>query len=407
MKQTALTLAAAIIVGLVLLGYFIFSDQGTHNVQVTQVQLADLHTSIHTNGKAEAERIFEIRAPFSSLCTRIHVKEGDVLKEGQPILELDNSALLSDLAAARAELEAAEVDLRNIRRSASAEERNQAEADIARHRLDAESARKIVETNEWLYQRNAISKFELEESRRALARAEQGVRAAETRLRDLQKRFDESDERRVRTRLAAAKSRIEYLEKSVARAVVRAPANGTLYHFETRNGAFLNTGDIIGTLADLRKTRVRVFVDEPELGRVTMGAEVRVRWDARPNESWKGKVVRIPSQVVARGTRSVAEVLCEVASLQPSLIPNINLDVEIVTGEGPKVAALPRNCVFPEGKGHFVWIIRDGAAAKRMIQTGRSSPSVIEVTGGLSVGDSVIVPGPAPLSEGMKVRVER
>jgi len=92
--------------------------------------------------------------------------------------------------------------------------------------------------------------------------------------------------------------------------------------------------------------------------------------------------------------------------MQQTLVPNINLDVEILTGEGEKVPTLPRACVVPDGKSHFVWVIRNGVAARQIIQTGRSSPSVIEVTGGLSSEDKVILPGETPLSEGMRVRIQ-
>jgi HlyD family secretion protein len=190
--------------------------------------------------------------------------------------------------------------------------------------------------------------------------------------------------------------------------VLRAPANGTLYHFDVKDGAYLNKGDLVGLLADLTQLRVRAFVDEPELGRVSEGSEVTARWDARPGESWKGAVTRLPAQVVARGSRSVGEVLCSLSGPQQVLIPNINVDVEIETAQGPKITALPRECVIPEGNEYFVWMLIDGRAAKRKVQVGRSTATIIEVTGGVTVGDRVIVPGDFPISEGMKLRaVER
>jgi RND family efflux transporter MFP subunit len=179
-----------------------------------------------------------------------------------------------------------------------------------------------------------------------------------------------------------------------------------LFQFEIQDGAYLNAGDLVGMVGSLERMRVRAFVDEPELGRVRMGAEVRIRWDARPADLWNGKVARIPSQVVARGSRSVAEVLCEVEATPQKLIPNINLDVEILTGQGEKAQVLPRSCVIPEGKGYFVWVVRNGAASKQVVQTGRSSSSVIEVTGGLTADDKVILPGESPILEGMKVRIQ-
>ena len=374
-------------------------------MRFAEVKLSNLHSDINTNGKVEAEKAYELRAFISGPCRSIFAREGARLKAGDPILEVDDSALKSELATARAELVAAEVELRNVRRGPPPEELNLAEAEVARLREDIESARKIVETNERLLSKNAVSRFEAEESRRVLSRAEQSLAAAVTRRSDLQKRYDDADRRRAEARVEAARSRISYLQTSVSRSVLRAPASGTLYQFDVKDGAYLNTGDLVGLFADLTRLRVRAFVDEPEMSRVAEGNEVIVRWDARPRESWKGLVVRLPAQVVARGSRSVAEVLCSIASPQQSLIPNINVDVEIETAQGPKILALPRDCIVPEGKEHFVWVMHSGRARKHKVEVGRSTATSVEVTGGVAPGDRVIVPGDFPIAEGMKVRV--
>jgi HlyD family secretion protein len=87
------------------------------------------------------------------------------------------------------------------------------------------------------------------------------------------------------------------------------------------------------------------------------------------------------------------------------LIPNTNVDVEILTAQGPNVLSLPRDAVFPDGKEFFVWLVRNGRAERRVVRTGRSTISRIELTGGLSQGEKVIIPGDAPIVEGMPVQV--
>ena len=374
-------------------------------VRLAQVELSSLHGSINTNGKVEAERVYEIRAPFAGSCRSVLAREGAQLKAGDAILSLENPSIQSELASARAELDAAQVDLRNILRGAAPEELNQAEAELTRLRLELDAVRKTHETNEWLLERQAISRYEVEQSLKELVRVEQAQKAAMSRRDDLKARYTEQDHKRAQSRVEAARSRIHYLEDQLARAVVRAPGNGTLYQFDVKEGAYANTGDLLGLLADLSRLRVRAFVDEPELGKVSTGCSVVIRWDALPDESWTGKVQHIPSQIVARGTRAVAEVLCSINPQETPLIPQVNVDLVIAATEGLRVPTLPRALVFPEGKAHFVWVIRDGRAAKRTVETGRSTATHVELTAGLSVGDRVIIPGEAPISEGIKVRV--
>ena len=406
MKKPVLLGFLILIASVVSLGVFWSIDSGKAQVvTVTEVKLSDVHTHINTNGKVEAEKVFELHPPLSGRCTRIYVREGAQLKSADPVLALDDSALRSELASARAELATAETELRNVERGPTAEELNQAEAEIARYRMEADAARKTLEANERLLKKGAVSRFEVEESRRGLARAEQSLQSAITRRDDIRRRYDTVDRQRAVARVEAAKSRIAFLESSIERSILRAPASGTLYQFDVRDGAYLEAGALVGLLADLTRLRVRAFVDEPEMGRVALGNTVIVHWDARAQESWKGVVAHIPAQVVARGTRSVAEVLCSISSPQQTLIPNINVDAEIETAQGPKVPTLPRECVFPEGKDYFVWVFQNGQARKRKVVTGRATSTFMEVTGGLSVGDRVIIPGDFSLTEGMRVRV--
>jgi multidrug resistance efflux pump len=406
MKKTLLLLLVLVVIASVaLMLFWAATYSNAQLVQTAEVQLSSLHSSINTNGKIEADRMFELHAPFAGVCRGVRARAGDNLKAGEAILTIADPALRSDLASARAELEAATWDLQNIRRGPSREELNQAEAEISRLQNELESARKTLETNEWLLTRNAVSRFEVEQGRRGVDRLQEALAAAKTHRDDIKARYTEADLKRANSRVEAAKSKSQLLEGNIARSIVRAPVSGTLYHFEIKEGAYATAGESLGMFADLSRMRARALVDEPELGQITLGSSVIVRWDAHSDEVWRGKVAFIPSEVITRGTRSVAEVLCDIESPRGSLIPNVNADIEIVTAEGRKVATLPRGAVFLEGKDHYVWTISHDKATRHSIDVGRSTSSLVEVTGGIGVGDRVIVPGDTPIAEGMKVRV--
>jgi multidrug efflux pump subunit AcrA (membrane-fusion protein) len=331
--------------------------------------------------------------------------EGDEVKSGQAILTIDAPSLQSEITAARAEMESAQLDLRNIQRGPTAEELNQAESEISRYKLELDNATKTLQTNEWLFQRNAISKAEVEVSKRQVALLGQSLNAAVAHRDDIKKRYDEGDRRRASARVTAAEAQIRFLDEKAEKLVLRSPINGALLSFNLKDGAFVNIGDLIGIVADLKQLQVKIFVDEPDLGRVAQGAQVVVTWDAHPQESWKGTVRRIPLEVVPYGNRTVGEVLCDITDSSGVLIPNINVDVQILAGQSQPVPSLPREAVFSDGKDFYVWIIRNGRAEKRIIITGLSTISRIEVTEGLSQGEKVIIPGETPMTAGMKVQV--
>lgn len=398
-----LVLAVLILIAISL--YWWLDSRNIKTVSVTRVRLSDLRVTVNTNGQIEAEKIFELRTPAAGICRRIFAKEGERLRQGQPVVEIDAESLRSDLAAARLELAAAEVDARDVRRGPVPEELDQAEADVGKARLEEDHARVAVESNEQLLARGAISRYELEQSRLALARAEKSLAAATTRRDDLKARFDDRDRQRAAARVEAAHERIRYLEGMVGRMTIRAPADGTLYQFQLKDGTYLNSGDLVGLLADLDHLRLKAFVDEPELGKIAPDAPVVIRWNGLPGQRWKARVSLIPSQVVSHGTRSVAEVLCRIENPLEGLRPNIHVDVEILAQDGREVPVLPRSAVFSEAQGQFVWVVRNDRVRKLAVETGRSTSDLVQMTRGLAVGDEVIVPSDVPLYDGMRARV--
>ena len=374
-------------------------------VQWIEFESHALAGSIDTNGKVEVEQVFEIRSRNSGTCQRIRVREGDLVAKGDPLLRIEDRVLQSELAAARAEFVSAEVDLRNVSRSAPPEELNQAESEVARYRLEVGQATKILETNQWLLERDAISRHEVERSQSSLARLKQSLDAAVSRSSDLRRRFEPIDQDRASLRVQAAKARIEYLERRVRDSVVRAPADGIVYEFDLKDGTYLQKGDLIARVGDVARLQVRAYVDEPDLGRVKQGSAIRVQWDAYPDDDWKGRVEKIPARVVALGTRSVGELICSIESPKQKLIPNINVDVAILPESEDTVASLPREVVFLDGDTPFVWLLNDGRAKKRPVTTGRSTADRIEVTGGITLGDRVIVPGGVVIADDMPVQI--
>ncbi len=406
MKKTVfLVVTVLVIAAVITILFWAATYKKAQLVQTIEPRLASISSSVSTNGRIEADRIYDLHAPFSGVIRDIRPRVGQRMRAGESILTVEDLSLQPELTAARAELDAARSELQNVLRGPTKEELDQAEAEVSRLMLEIGGTQKVLETNEWLLKRDAISRFEMEQSRREMERLRHSLEAAKTRRNDLNARYTEADRKRAESRVEAAKAKIQLLEGKIARSVIRAPANGTLYHFEPKDGAYVNAGDPVALFADLSRLRVRVFVDEPDLGQVSIGADVGIHWDAHSDESWKGKVQFVPSEVVTRGTRSVAEVLCSIDGPSGSLIPNVNVDIQILTAEGRKVLTIPRAALFLEGRDHYVWTIHDGQAVRKAIDIGRSNSSLIEVTGGISADQQVIIPGEAPLSEGIKVRV--
>jgi HlyD family secretion protein len=179
-----------------------------------------------------------------------------------------------------------------------------------------------------------------------------------------------------------------------------------------RTGDYVKVGDLLAEMANLHNVRVRACVDEPELGGLQPNEPVKITRDALPNRVWKGTTEVIPKQVVARGTRSVGELLCAVSNDGLELLPNINVNVQINAQERRNALSIPRGAVETENGHRFVFLVKTNQLSvsqsqleKREIQVGIADTTSYEVLRGLEESDLVAMPGDFELRDGMAVKV--
>ena len=150
---------------------------------------------------------------------------------------------------------------------------------------------------------------------------------------------------------------------------------------------------------------MRLFVDEPELGSLKVGQSVEVTWEGLPDRTWTGQVEQLPKTIVARGSRSVGEVLCSVTNEQAGLLPNTNVNARIRTGERENSLTISRAAVRPEGGGHYVFVVDQGRLQKREVKVGLSNATDYEILSGITERDVIALPGASELQQGMAVAI--
>ena len=185
---------------------------------------------------------------------------------------------------------------------------------------------------------------------------------------------------------------------------MRSPLSGIVYESPARPGAFVNAGDLIASVGRLDKLRVRVYVDEPELGRVAIGQPVAITWEALPGGSWSGMVDKLPTEVIALGTRQVGEVLCTIDNANRKLTPGSNITAEIRTGVAENALSIPKEAIRREGGESTVFVLEGDKIVRRQVKTGVSSVTRSQIVSGLSGGDSVALPVEQPLQDGERVK---
>jgi HlyD family secretion protein len=169
-------------------------------------------------------------------------------------------------------------------------------------------------------------------------------------------------------------------------------------------GGYLNPGDLVAEVGRLNQLRVRVYVDEPDLGRVEKGMPVTITWDAMPGRQWKGFVESVPLQVVPLGTRQVGEVICTIDNPDLTLIPGTNVNAEIRSKVAENALVVPKEVIRRQGSQIGVFTLDGDKLAWRVVRTGVSSVTRVQVTDGLKEGDPVALQVERTLKAGEAVR---
>jgi HlyD family secretion protein len=372
------------------------------SVAVARAQFGPLTSWISTNGVIEPVEPHVIASRVSAFVAAIPVVEGQSVARGDLLLRLDVEPQRADLARAREALAKAENDVRVFEAGGPAGERAQIEADLRTAEAEVEQARGQRDATERLVSKQAATSTEFAQARLTLERAE-ATRDALAKKRQALRRDSAAQENVARLAVRHSQEAVRVLEQQVESASVRAPADGVVYSMPAKRGVRVEPGTVLASVADLTALRLRAFVDEPDLGSVEPEQAIEVSWSGLPNQQWQGRVLRVPKAVVARGDRTVGEVICSVTGDGQRLIPGLGVDVRIRVFSSTHSLLVPRNAVRSDSGGRYVFVVEDGVVRRRPVVVGLAGAAQSAVSSGLREGEWVALPSDLPLSDGMRV----
>jgi HlyD family secretion protein len=394
-------ISALVILLPILYSYLHQTPLKVHAVKVTRGPIRSL---VSTNGKVEPVQNFEAHAPIATTVKRLLVKEGDNVRKGQLLLELDDADIRSQAARAQAQMKAAQANLAATKNSGTQEEVITLKTQLIKAQAARDGAQRNLDAYRRLQQQGAASPGEVRVAEQTLASAEADLHLLEQKQKD---RYSPPEVARTESQVAEVQAAFENSEDALGKSSVRAPFDGTVYSLPVKQGAFVQTGDLLLQEANLSQVLVRAFVDEPDIGRLQIGQRVEATWDAIAGRTWTGTVSSVPSTVKPRGNRNVGETTCLIENEDHRLLPNINLGVTIVAIQHENVLTLQRDAMHVDDGVPYVFKIVDNHLKRQNIQFSLQNLTRVEITSGLSQGDQVALPAEEikPLSDGAAVKV--
>ena len=384
-------LIAALVLGL--LGVVVFASlrgsrgpKGT-KVYVEEVKRQDIGRVVKASGEIDPREKVNISAHVVGKIERLYVEEGDLVRKGQPFLDLERESYTAARDQWSAQLRKAHTEVR------------QADVALADARNKLGRARR-------LNQEGILSAEQLEAAELAQANAELRLEDARESVRQAQANLAEAqDDLRKTTIYSPLSGRVIKLNAEEGEVVV--------------SGTMNNPASVIGEIADLSVILANVDVDETEVVLVKPGQTARILVDALPEKEYHGRVAEVGNKGFSRANQPDVtffdvEILLE--DPDEDLRPGMSVRAEIDTAVHPDALVVPIQAVVErdvvEGgasrESDVVFVVQDGKAVQRVVKTGISDETRVEVVSGVQDKDKV-VSGPyrslRDLDDGDRVQV--
>jgi HlyD family secretion protein len=407
------------------------SSKNVVTVQTGKVQRQDLATVVSASGEIKPKTYVNVGANAMGKITHLYVKEGDRVRKGQLLAQLENVQSNADVNANEASLQAAQTDSLAAEANLKAAEADQqrAQADYARNKLDWERAQS-------LYKDGLIAKSDFDSRENAWATADSGLVQAQGRVAQAKAQKDSADKH-----VAQNRANLIRVTDVLQKTSYNAPYDGVVTNLPVREGETVvmgiqnAPGSTLMTIADMSIITAEVKVDETDIVNVHLGQPAEVSIDAIPKKVFHGTVSEIGDNAIVRSSgvstsqsTSASEeakdfkVVVYLSDAPRDLRPGLSTTAKITTATRSNALALPIQALTLRTKDQIeqqnnapgsvhaaapaakevasktkkedqvqgVFVIRNKKAVFVPVSTGITGTTDIEVLDGLKEGDEVI-----------------
>jgi RND family efflux transporter MFP subunit len=376
------------------------------------VKEGSFHVNVTTTGELRARKFVQVTGPANAQQAQVYqtkiasiIPEGQVVKEGDVIAELDKSPAASKLTEVTLNLQKAQAQYTS------------AQLDSA---LNLATAREDIRTAEYTLEEKKLAKEQ------AQYEAPTIKRQAEIDYEKAQRAFDQSKANyQTKLKQAVAKmaevsadrdrqaNQLKIIQDVMASFTIRAPAPGMLIYVREWSGKKKGVGSqwqpwdpTVATLPDLTQMESDTYVNEVDVRKVAVGQKVAISLDADPTKKLKGVVTSVANVGEQRPNQDskVFEVKINLEQSDTTLRPGMTTSNAIETASIEHVLSIPLEAVTNENAMSFVYKRDGGHVVKQQIETGAMNDNEIVVRRGLKKGDQLLLV-PPPDKASLKVEL--
>ncbi len=366
-------------------------------VPVRAVVQRDFVQSVVASGHVEAPHRVSVGAQVVGTVTRVPVAEGQVVRAGQVLVELDAQEARAAVAQADVAVLQAQAGLRQVLELHTPV----AEQTVRQAQVALDNARAQLRRNTDLFKQGFIGQAALDDAQKAVDLTESQLRSARAQLATV--RPSGSDYAVASSALAQARASADAARSRLRYMTVVAPVAGTLISRDVEPGDVVQPGKVLMALSPSGETQLVVQIDEKNLQLLKIGQSADASADAFAEQRFPAQLVYINPGIDAQ--RGSVEVKLAVPRPPEYLTQDMTVSVDIRIAQRARAVLVPTDAVHDVDTAH-PWVLKvdERHARRQPVQLGLRGGGLSEVLNGLQPGDQVVPAAAADVRDGSRLR---
>jgi RND family efflux transporter MFP subunit len=361
----------------------------------------ELPRFFEATGSLAGDEQTDVAPQTSGKVVAVGVDIGSYVRRGQMLVRLDDAELKLRVAQASAQVEQAKAAVRQAEekiglRPGQAFDPNRV-AEVAAAKVTLDLAQKNLQRAEKLIESGDVSRSFYDEQR---ARRDQLKEQYEVALAQARQNYAGVDV--ARTNVANAQAQLGLAQKNLQYAVIPAPIDGYVTERTADLGEYVSPQQKVATLVRTNPLRIRIDIPEQAIPEVKVGQSVSITTSAWPDKNFAGRVARIAPNVTAQSRTFTVE--AQIENNGNALKPGQFATVRILQERVEPAVLVPARAVVNEAGVNRVYVIKNGHAEQRLVQTGQTDGDLIEIRNGVAADEQVATSNLEQLTDGIAVK---
>ncbi|HWX53772.1 MAG TPA: efflux RND transporter periplasmic adaptor subunit [Verrucomicrobiae bacterium] len=427
-KKIVIIVAIVLVLGVAIVGFTVNTQKNVISVQTGKVVRQDIASTVTASGEVKPKTFVNVGANAQGRITHLFVAEGQKVKKGQILAQLDNIQPSAGLSAMQAALSSSQTDAVSSEAAFKT-----AQAQLNSSRADCANKKLTYDRQDGLYKAQLISKADYDAAKAAYEVSTAAVAHDEAVVAQAKANVDSAH-----GHITQAHANMATASDVLSKTTYPAPFDGVVTYVPVHEGETVvqgiqnSPGSTLMTVADMSVITAEVRVDETDIVNVAMGQSAEVTIDAIPGKTFHGQITEIGDNAIVRSTglattQSTAssqeakdfKVVITLSDPPANVRPGLSATAKITTGTSKQTLSIPIQALTIRDKDDLeaqtkkgpapaasttpttpakkekvelqgVFVIRNKKAEFQVVKTGLTGTTEIEVKDGLKDGDEII-----------------